>query len=235
MKKSVLQGLRLLVQIIFFLLIVCNVWAGFLDIWSALLMAIFFLTIVCGNFYCGWICPFGALQEWLGKLGSLYIKRKFHMPQKAAKVLQFSKYAIYAAILINGMFGFAESLSEIGSFNGNYNFLNLTSLLGSGTITTINLLAVVYLLCYGVASLFFDRPFCNYFCPDSIRYNLTSFLRVASVRRDKHKCVDCGKCDRACPMQIEVSACGKLRNANCINCMQCVSECPVKGALHYGV
>ena len=231
-----LQRLRLLIQCLFFVAIVFGVVSGFANIWSTLLIALFFLTAVVGNFYCGWVCPFGTLQEFLGKAGSKIVKKKIRPSPALAKYLKYSKYLIYSIILLNGVLGFAGAFSDTASFNGNFSFMSITAMLASSAaITAVSWLALVYLLLYLLAALFVDRPFCNYFCPDSIKYNLTSFLRLVSVKRDESKCVHCKKCDNTCPMQIEISNTVKVRSANCINCMQCISACPVEGALQYRV
>ncbi len=231
-----IQRLRLLIQCLFFVAIVFGVVSGFADIWSNLLIVLFFLTAVVGNFYCGWVCPFGTLQEFLGKAGSKIVKKKIRPSPALANYLKYSKYLIYFIIVLNGFLGFAGSFSDTASFNGNFSFMSITAMLASSAaLTAVSSLALVYLLLYLVAALFVDRPFCNYFCPDSIKYNLTSFLRLVSVKRDEEKCVHCKKCDNSCPMQIDISTAVKLRSANCINCMLCISACPVKGALQYRV
>lgn len=230
------QRLRSLIQCLFFVAIVFGVVSGFANIWSTLLIALFFLTAVVGNFYCGWVCPFGTLQEFIGKAGSKIVKKKIRPSPALAKYLKYSKYLIYSIIVLNGFFGFAGSFSDTASFNGNFSFLSITAMLtSSDVLTAVSSLAIVYLLLYLVAALFVDRIFCNYFCPDSIKYNLTSFLRLVSVKRDEEKCVNCKKCENNCPMQIEISNAVKIRSANCINCMQCISACPVEGALQYRV
>lgn len=236
MKIFSVQRLRFLIQGLFFVGIVFGVVSGFANLWSNVLIALFFLTAVVGNFYCGWVCPFGTLQEFLGKAGSKISKKKLRPSPALANYLKYSKYLIYSIILLNGFLGFAGAFSDTASFNGNFSFMSITAMLASSSaLTAVSSLAIVYLLLYLFAALFVDRPFCNYFCPDSIKYNLTSFLRLVSVKRNEEKCVHCKKCDTICPMQIEISNAVKVRSANCINCMQCVTACPVKGALQYCV
>jgi len=236
MNGSWVQRLRLLIQCLFFVAIVFGVVSGFANIWANLLVALFFLTAVFGNFYCGWVCPFGTLQEFLGKVGSIIVKKKIRPSAALAKYLKYSKYLIYFIIVLNGFLGFAGAFGDTASFNGNFSFMSITGMLASSAVlSAVSSLALVYLLLYLVAALFVERPFCNYFCPDSIKYNLTSFLRLVSVRRDEAKCVHCKKCDKCCPMQIDISTAVKLRSANCINCMLCIAACPVNGALQYRV
>ena len=66
------------------------------------------------------------------------------------------------------------------------------------------------------------------------RYGIMSLLRPFTIKRNEQTCVNCGKCDKACPMQINVSKAGKLRTPQCVNCFECMSTCPVDGAMEYG-
>jgi polyferredoxin len=208
---------------------------GFMNIWPGILISIFFLSAIAGNFYCGWICPFGSIQEWLGKLGSLFMKQKLHMPRKFQQVLQFSRYLVYAFLSLSAAMGIAGALSQSSSFNSNYYFLSLSNadnILQLSQLVSIP--AMVFMTIYLVTALFFDRPFCNYLCPDAVKYSLLSFMRVFTIRRNSNHCVGCNKCSHACPMQIDVAHAHNLRNANCIHCMQCVASCPIKNTLSYG-
>jgi len=235
MKNKAIQYIRSTVQIIFFVGLSTSLIGGFFSIWPAVLLLSFFLAMLAGNFYCGWICPFGSLQEWLGKFSSLFIKKKFRMPRTIQSILQFSRYIVYALILANGVLGIADTLSETSAFNSNYYFASLSNTLASGQFPQISgTFVLLFLTAYLSAALFFDRPFCNYLCPDGVKYGLLSFMRIFTIRRNESKCINCKKCSRSCPMQIDVANTKALRNANCINCMQCITACPVKHALNYG-
>lgn len=82
-------------------------------------------------------------------------------------------------------------------------------------------------------SLFFNRPYCRYFCSEGARYGLLSLARIFTIKRDEEKCINCGKCSRSCPTQIDVASKKHIRNFQCINCFKCIEACPVKGALKY--
>ena len=55
-----------------------------------------------------------------------------------------------------------------------------------------------------------------------------SFL---NIRRDATTCIDCGRCDKACMMNIEVATADVVTSSECISCNECVNVCPVPGAL----
>ena len=75
-----------------------------------------------------------------------------------------------------------------------------------------------------------NRAFCKYVCPVSVLMKPASYLALARIHCDEEKCVSCGKCLKACPMNVEVNReSRKRKNATeCILCYECVKECPVK-------
>ncbi len=75
-------------------------------------------------------------------------------------------------------------------------------------------------------SVFLYRPFCKYLCPLGAVYalfNKVSFVRMAV---DEHKCVGCGRCARACQMQVPVPQ--QPNHSECIRCGACKKVCPTK-------
>ena len=55
-----------------------------------------------------------------------------------------------------------------------------------------------------------------------------SFL---NIKRDAATCIDCGRCDKACMMNVEVATADVVTSSECISCNECVDACPVPGAL----
>ena len=231
------QLLRFAAQIFCLVGMTTNIIAGFGEIWSGLLTVTLLASLLFGNFFCGWLCPFGTVQEWLGRAGGKLFGKRYRMPQRAERYLRFSRYVIYAVIIANESLKFAVGFSSASPFNGNSHFLSLTDALISGGLpgvsSAIDTLTLVYLGSYILASLFVDRPFCNYFCPDGVPYSLAGLARICSIKRDANICIECKKCSKVCPMNIDVANTHKMRNAGCINCMMCISVCPVSGALKY--
>lgn len=75
-----------------------------------------------------------------------------------------------------------------------------------------------------------NRAFCKYVCPVTVFLKPMSYLALFRIKVDKEKCISCGKCERICPMNVEVADNSrKKKNATeCILCMRCVDACPVK-------
>lgn len=217
-KFSKLQILRRIFQIVFFALLFTLFFKlNFLNFMKVLLV----FMIIGGVWYCGWICPFGALQEIINNIRFKIFKKKLIIPRKLHLILVFLRYVFFVLIVFVG-------ISYLTNFDARLWF---TIFLNGAEIKIISIVSIVLFL---LLSLFIDRPFCNYFCPDGARYGLWSLLRVFTFKRNKEKCIDCGKCDDACPMHINISNKDDVRSLQCINCFNCTSVCPKEGALKYG-
>jgi len=73
-----------------------------------------------------------------------------------------------------------------------------------------------------------NRAFCKYICPITIFLKPMSYFSLLRIRCDKDRCIDCGKCKRICPMNVDVTD-NSVKRANgteCILYMECVKNCP---------
>ena len=186
-------------------------------------LLVMFVSLVTGPFFCGWLCPFGALQELMGNLGRFLRIPRLRIPDRIEGGLRFLRYLLLAMSI--GGLGFVLFLSSPNSsFQG----------LLTGAVSYITVSAWVLMALFLLFSLFIDRPFCRYFCVEGAQYGLFSLGRLFSIKRDRELCVDCKVCDRICPMQVKVSRGGHVRNPQCNNCFKCIKKCPRSGALRYG-
>ena len=73
-----------------------------------------------------------------------------------------------------------------------------------------------------------NRAFCKYLCPITVFLKPMSYFSLLRVKCDRTKCVSCGKCRRACPMDVDVTDNSRRRKngTECILCMECVRACP---------
>lgn len=190
-----------------------------------LMALVFVLAILFGPVFCGWFCPFGSFQEWLGKLGRKVFGKRFNhlVPPKIDRVLRYLRYGVLGMVVYMTAKTGLLVFQNVDPYYALFNFYS-----GEVAISALIALFVVVIL-----SLVVERPFCKYACPYGALLGLTNLFRVFGIRRRPSSCIGCKACDRACPMNIPVSESGTVRNPQCISCMKCTSEsaCPVPGTV----
>ena len=213
-----LKRLRKVLQFTYLILVLVGLYMEVRIIIPILMITPF----VMGNFFCGWICPFGTVQEYFSRIGTIFFRKKIKPPRWVQNYIQWTKYIIFIGILI--IFGNKRFMLPFDSYKA---FMGYFS--GIGVQTT----AFVFLILFLLIALFIERPFCNYFCVEGARYGLSSFSRLFTITRDNKICIRCKKCDKVCPMNINISERENIRNIQCINCFICIDKCPIKGTLKY--
>ena len=75
-----------------------------------------------------------------------------------------------------------------------------------------------------------NRAFCKYLCPVTVFLKPMSYFSLLRVHCNENKCIHCGKCLQACPMNVEVNKESRKRKngTECILCYECTKVCPVK-------
>ena len=209
MKQSKIQIIRFLVQAVFMIGMILSLKPNYGMVGKWIFVTILFI----GVFFCGWVCPFGAIQDWLNRLGKKLHLPQYQVPVKYQQYLQLARYFIYV----------------LGTLGISYAVINARSAFNHKLFTnTLTLGAGIFLALFLIASLFIKRPFCNYFCAKGAGYGILSILRIFGIKRDNDKCIHCKLCDKNCPMNIQIESTDFVRHPNCINCMTCVSVCPKK-------
>lgn len=195
------------------------------------------LGVLLGRSICGFLCPFGWLQDLLHKIPT----KKFST--KKLKPLTFLKYAVLLVMvfllpaLMKGDTGigdpyFCKYLCPQGVLEGAIPL----SIANSGIRAALGSLfnwKLGVLITVVVLSVLFYRPFCKWLCPLGAFYalfNRVSLFRM-SVKRDK--CVSCGKCAKVCKMDVDVTK--TPNHTECIRCGMCVRACPTDAiSFRYG-
>lgn len=183
-----------------------------------MLLALVIGLVLTGKSFCGWICPLGTVQELLGKAGKRLWPRLYNrVPLQVERVLRYGKYVMLIWIVVQTARS-AKLFFE--SFDPYYNLFSIWS----DEIAWIGYVVVGGVL---LASLFIERPFSRYACPLGALNGFFNSFSLLQIKRDTMSCTDCGRCDKACPVNIKVSQAIAVRHAECTRCLQCVEACPV--------
>lgn len=188
-----------------------------------LLGAIVALGIVLSRFFCGWLCAFGALQGVFGWIGKKLFKRRFEVPKKLDRVLRWMKYVILVAIIY---FTWKTGELVIRPYDPLAAYGHLPA--GLTAVWTEFKVGFILLVLFMVLSMFYERAFCKYACPLGAVNAILSRVPLFRIKRDKPTCISCSKCDRVCPMNIDVSHAESVKSPECISCFECVTACPTK-------
>lgn len=191
--------------------------------------------VLLGRFVCGFLCPFGWLQDLLHKIPG----RKISTGR--LKPLTYMKYAVLIgtvillpALMINdvGMGDpyFCKYICPQGVLEGALPLAAANAGIRSalGTLFTRKL---IILMAVGILSVVFYRPFCKWVCPLGAFYGLMNKVALLGVEVDRGKCVSCGRCAEVCKMDVDITR--TPNHGECIRCGKCVTVCPVD-ALAYG-
>ena len=196
------------------------------------------LGVLLGRFVCGFLCPFGWLQELLHKIPG----KKFST--KKLKPLTYIKYVVllFAVVLLPvlvvndvGMGDpfFCKYICPQGVLEGAIPLAIANAGIRSalGHLFTWKLAVLIAVVVLGVL---FYRPFCKWICPLGAFYALMNRVSLLGIRVDACKCVSCGKCSKVCQMDVDVVR--APNHAECIRCGKCIGACPVDAiSYRYGL
>lgn len=189
-----------------------------------------FVGALIGRFVCGWLCPFGLVQDLLHKIPFPKKIKTF----RGDKLLRKLKYVILAVFVIlmplyfvdimdQGSPYFCKLICPAGTLEGGIPLVLLNKsmrrAIGWLYVWKNVLLAVTVLL-----SILIYRPFCKYICPLGAIYSVFNPISVFKYRVDKNKCTQCGACAKVCKMQVNPSK--TPNHPECIRCGQCKKICP---------
>ena len=193
--------------------------------------------VLLGRFICGFLCPFGWFQELLHKIPC----KKFST--KKLKPLTYLKYVILLVMVIllpalavndvgMGDPFFCKYLCPQGVLEGAIplSIVNSGIREALGDLFTWKFCVLVTVV---ILSVLFYRPFCKWLCPLGAIYGLMNKVSLCQMKVDKHKCVSCGKCAKACKMDVDVTK--TPNHTECIRCGMCIRACPTKAVRYrYG-
>ena len=183
-----------------------------------------------GRLICGFLCPFGLIQDLLNKIPFPKKIRTF----KGDKLLRKLKYVIFAVFVIllplflvdimgQGAPYFCKLICPAGTLEGGLPLVLLNKSMRSA-LGWLYIWKNVILVITIILSILIYRPFCKYICPLGALYSIFNPVSLYKYRVDKNKCIKCGKCAKACQMIVD-----PVENSNspeCIRCGRCKKVCP---------
>ncbi|WP_405379622.1 4Fe-4S binding protein [Phascolarctobacterium sp.] len=196
------------------------------------LASIMLIALLLGRIICGWLCPFGLLQDLLYKIPTPKLMKNSYTAK-----LTYLKYAVLlgAVILLplyyfvaneKGLATFCEYLCPNGLFSGLFMVATGTGF-GFG-YALINSTKVLIAFLFVGGAIFIYRAFCRFFCPLGAFYALFSKISIYAICVDKEQCIGCNACIRNCLLDVK-----HIGDSECIACGKCKSHCPTN-CIYFG-
>ena len=192
------------------------------------------ILMLCGTLFgrllCGFLCPFGLVQDLLARIPL----KKLTVPRKADRMLRYVKYAVLIIMVLllpaavqnvlgTGEPWFCKYLCPTGTLEGGIPMVLLNPALRklAGVLFTWKFMILLAIL---ILSVKIPRVFCRYLCPLGAFYALFNRFACFQMQVSSAKCIGCGKCTAACPMQLDVPQ--EICSGECIRCGKCKAVCP---------
>ena len=195
------------------------------------------LGVLLGRVICGFLCPFGWLQELLHKIPTKKLSTKKLKPLTYLKYVVLLVMVVLLPVLVTNELGmgdpfFCKYLCPQGVLEGAIPL----SLANAGIRAALGSLfkwKFIVLLTVIVLSIVFYRPFCKWLCPLGAFYALLNKVSLFQMQVDQSKCVSCGKCAKVCKMDVDVTK--SPNHTECIRCGMCIRACPTDAvSFRYG-
>lgn len=189
-------------------------------------------TILCGRYFCGYVCAFGTLGDfvyWISGLVQTKIfrkKKQFVLPESCFSICQKGKYLILALIVV------LCTLGIYGKFSGTSPW-DVFSMLTAGRFNLKSYtIGVILFLAILVGMALQERFFCQFLCPMGAVFALLPILPVSVLKRNEANCrKGCSLCRKKCPVHLDLTE-DSLLSGECIRCGKCAASCPGENIHH---
>ncbi len=186
-------------------------------------------SILFGRMICGWLCPFGLVQELVYKVKTPKLGKS-----PVTRILSYLKYVIlvFFVLIVPITYAFRDTplptfckyICPAGTLEGGLgllsNAVNESYFSMLGPLFTWKFMLMVSIL---VGSIFIFRLFCRFICPLGALYGLFNRISLFGIKLDNSKCTHCGLCVNHCKVDIRC-----VGDQECISCGECIDVCPTK-------
>jgi len=178
-----------------------------------------------GRIPCGWLCPFGLIQELMHKIPSA----KFSVP----KFLHYLKYVILVLTVILlpllildefalGSTWFCKWICPAGTLEAGIPLMVLNQGI-RGQLGPLFVWKMAVLLLFLVWMILSNRPFCRTTCPLGAILGLFNRVSLFRMEVDDTRCAQCNTCQKNCPVELKPHE--TPNSPECVRCLRCVSSC----------
>jgi len=196
-----------------------------------LLLAFIAMSWLLRKSFCSWLCPVGAISEFLWTYGKKTFRRNLRIPRVGDIALRFLKY------ILLGLFLYAVASMPVAGIQaflgGPYGVVADVKMLNF--FRFLGLTGMIVIVVISAGSIFIQNFWCRYLCPYGALFGLLSKLSPLKIKREVSLCIDCAKCAKACPSGLAVDKLVTIGSVECTGCMRCVTSCPSEGALHMSI
>ncbi len=184
--------------------------------------------VLFGRLICGFLCPFGLLQELLHKIPTPKIRKS-----KLTRRLTILKYVILIVFvvllpLVTLSPAFCKFICPAGTLEAGIPLVaanpSLRDITGDLFVFKMTILVIIT-----VSVLFLYRAFCRFICPLGAIYSLFRKVTILRIVVDQSLCNGCNACTRTCQMDVQA-----VGDRECIQCGECIAKCP-QNAIHLNV
>ncbi len=216
------------------------------------LATVIIFNATIGRFFCGWICPFGFVQDLVAYIGKA---TRFISSKTDSRLKNFKYFVLFLVIIVSLGLANLNITNSLDLFRSNYGrgigIMPYSSIAPDATLLgTIPLIFNLGILPSGFDKLFsslnfglvvryfvlflililiarISRFYCRYICPMGALNAIFSSKSLLGIYRDVGTCDTCGLCSKICPVQIDVEKAklGRIDGKECIMCLECVAAC----------
>ncbi len=171
-----------------------------------------------GAFICGWVCPFGFLQDLMGKVPT----PKIRLPSW----MGYTRYAVLIGLVLLVPFFFGENhplfICRVCPAGGLEGALPNTvrSAFSTGPIAWPSITKMTIVIVFLVSAFFIWRPWCTVFCPLGAIWGLFNRVSAFFLQFHPRRCTACRLCRRQCKYGVKPDM--RANDPRCIRCLECV-------------